>query len=94
MRDQYAGDISDLLKFACLRRLGNGLRLGIGWYRVAEHDQRRDGRHREWRDEADRWQGLEPEVFSQLRELDPTSVADLQNLPFLKDAEFFPRRCR
>ena len=33
MRDQYAGDISDLLKLSLLRTLAAGDRsLGVGWY--------------------------------------------------------------
>ena len=33
MRDQYAGDISDVLKFAFLRTLaGQDKTLGVAWY--------------------------------------------------------------
>src|SRR4029079_15617641 len=39
MRDQYAGDISDVLKFAFLRALtGADRKLGIAWYYVPGHD--------------------------------------------------------
>ncbi len=39
MRDQYAGDISDVLKFAFLRALsGVDRALGIAWYYVPGHD--------------------------------------------------------
>ena len=49
MRDQYAGDISDYIKFAFLRCLLLPKQmLGIGWYYLGEHDGRRDGRHREY----------------------------------------------
>ncbi len=52
MRDQYAGDVSDVLKFAFLRALAvQGRTLGIAWYYVAGDDRGPDGRHLEWRDE-------------------------------------------
>jgi hypothetical protein len=44
MRDQYAGDVSDVLKFAFLRALvGTDRRLGIAWYYVPGDDGRADG---------------------------------------------------
>ncbi|WP_155268936.1 hypothetical protein [Brucella intermedia] len=47
MRDQYAGEVSDVLKFALLRALARQDRtLGVVWY-YAPGD---DGRHLEWRD--------------------------------------------
>ena len=53
MRDQYAGDVSDVLKFAFLRALAGADRtLGIAWYYAPGDDGRPDGRHLEWRDEA------------------------------------------
>ena len=52
MRDQYAGDVSDVLKFAFLRALAGADRtLGIAWYYAPGDDGRADGRHLEWRDE-------------------------------------------
>jgi hypothetical protein len=47
MRDQYAGDISDVLKFAFLGTLaGTDRRLGIAWYYLSGDDGRPDGRWR------------------------------------------------
>jgi hypothetical protein len=52
MRDQYAGDISDLLKFAFLRAIaGDEKTIRVGWYCNSTHDRLQDGRHREYRDE-------------------------------------------
>jgi hypothetical protein len=49
VRDQYAGDVSDVVKFAFLRALtGADRTLGIAWYYAPGND----GRHLEWRDEA------------------------------------------
>jgi hypothetical protein len=60
MRDQYAGDISDLLKFALLRTLaGNDKTIGVGWYYNHEHDGSfQDGCHREYCDEP-KWKAVD-----------------------------------
>jgi hypothetical protein len=53
MRDQYAGDISDVLKFAFLRTLaGQDKTLGVAWYYVPVDDGGPDGQHLEWQGEA------------------------------------------
>ena len=67
MRDQYAGDVSDVLKFAFLRALaGTDRKLGIAWYYGPGDDGRPDGRHLEWRDEA-AWLRLDEELMPGLR---------------------------
>lgn len=54
MRDQYATDISDYLKFSLLRVFNQGARrLGIGWYYLPGHDGRNDGRHVEYKSEPE-----------------------------------------
>jgi hypothetical protein len=64
MRDQYVGDVSDVLKIAFLRALAGADRtLGIAWYYAPGDDGRADGRHLEWRDEA-AWQRRNRAVFS------------------------------
>jgi hypothetical protein len=58
MRDQYAGDVSDLLKFAFLRALAEDDKtIGVGWYYNPERvsfggQDDKDGCHREYRDES------------------------------------------
>lgn len=53
MRDQYAGDVSAVIKFAFLRALaGKDRTLGTAWFYAPSLDGRSDGRHLEWRDEA------------------------------------------
>src|SRR5260370_36086189 len=79
MRDQYAGDISDLLKFSLLHCLaGKDHRLGIGWYYNPEHDGRSDGLHTEYRNEL-KWAPLDP-VYNALAALKERSVAVLERL--------------
>jgi hypothetical protein len=52
VRDQYAGDVRDALKFSFLRALAGGDRTpGIAWYYAPRDDGRADGQHLEWRSE-------------------------------------------
>ena len=67
MRDQYAGDVSDVLKFAFLRALAGADRnLGIAWYYAPGHDGRPDGQHLEWRNEP-AWRLLDENCTPGLR---------------------------
>jgi len=69
MRDQYAGDISDLLKFALLRALAESDRtIGVGWYLNPQDDGRLDGRHCEYRTET-KWEHLDATLFKALNDL-------------------------
>jgi hypothetical protein len=63
MRDQYAGDVSDVLKFAFLRAL-TGV-LGIAWYYAARNDNRPDGKHIKWQSEP-AWQRLDAQLHAGL----------------------------
>ena len=81
MRDQYAGDVSDLLKFAFLRTLGaDDKTIGVGWYYNPADDGRPDGRHREYCDEP-KWASFDLTLWSALRKLPEQSVAALEKLP-------------
>ncbi len=78
MRDQYAGDISDVLKFAFLRALASNDRcLGIAWYYDRGDDGRPDGQHLEWRDQLC-WQQLDSELHAGLSTLPERSIAALE----------------
>jgi hypothetical protein len=80
MRDQYAGDISDYLKFAFLREVApTGVSLGVAWYYLDGHDGRADGRHEEYLSDP-AWRGLDPDLFEKLRRRQGRSVRDLETL--------------
>jgi hypothetical protein len=80
MRDQYAGDISDLLKLALLRKLARDDRtIGVAWYYNSGHDGRSDGRHREYCDEP-KWASLDEVILNALKKLPEQSVAALEKL--------------
>ena len=81
MRDPYAGDLSDLLKFGLLRALAlDDKTIGVGWYYNPTHDKLQDGRHREHCDEP-KWKALDRTVWNALRALPDRSVKALEKLP-------------
>jgi hypothetical protein len=91
MRDQYAGDVSDLLKFAFLRVLAAKDRtIGVAWYYNPAYDRRPDGRHREYCDEP-KWKSLDLAVWEALKELPERSVDALETLPIWPGQTHFHR---
>jgi len=91
MRDQYAGDVSDLLKFAFLRALAGADRtLGIAWYYAPGDDGRADGRHLEWRDEP-AWVKLDAELHASLAALTERSIAALEGTTIWPRGTLFHR---
>jgi hypothetical protein len=59
MRDHYAGDITDFLKFSYIRTVvPPQSKLGVAWYYIPTHDGRRDERHTEYHRE-EKWNSLD-----------------------------------
>ena len=91
MRDQYAGDVSDVLKFAFLRALaGTDRTLGVAWYYAPGDDGRADGRHLEWRDEV-AWGLLDKELHTGLAALPERSIAALEKAAIWPKGALFHR---
>ncbi|MBZ0148336.1 MAG: hypothetical protein K8F62_12470 [Pseudorhodoplanes sp.] len=91
MRDQYVGDVSDVLKFAFLRALnGDDRKPGVAWYYVPTDDGRPDGRHLEWRDEPE-WKTLDTRLHSELWKLPDRSVEALERALFWPEGVLFHR---
>lgn len=85
MKDQYAGDISDYLKFTFLRTVTqNDIPLGIAWYYNPGNDGRPDGRHVEYQHQ-DEWRALDPSVYDQLSAMTEPSVIALECLHFWRN---------
>lgn len=82
MRDQYAGDVSDYLKYAFLRAMVEpGTSLGMAWYYLSGHDGRADGRHEEYLSELS-WAALDPDLFQTLQKREGRSVAEHEGMKF------------
>lgn len=91
MRDQYAGDISDVIKFAFLRAIAREDRtLGIAWYFAPGHDGRPDGRHLEWRDDL-AWRTLDHDLHAGLVGLAERSVSALETAKIWPKGTLFHR---
>lgn len=86
MQDRYAGDVGDFVKLGLLRALSPGRRLGVAWYRYSGERHNGDGRHIAYLDQPQRYQCLDPALFSHLRSMteDARSINSL--LPVLGDA--------
>jgi hypothetical protein len=91
MRDQYAGDVSDYLKFAFLRSVVPAdARLGVAWYYLPGHDGRADGRHDEYLTDP-AWTALDPDLFERLGRRSRRSVDELEALQVLPASTAFHR---
>jgi hypothetical protein len=92
MQDEYAGDIGDFGKFALLRTLARGERLGVCWYRVPDEKKGNDGSHRAYLDRPERYRALDQTVFDALKSLRDNlalrSIHNLEQLGLLPRAVF------
>ena len=99
VRDQYTGDVSEVLKFAFLRALAGADRtLGVAWYYAPGDDGRADGRHLEWRDEP-AWRLLDAQLHAGLSTLPERSIAALERAMIWPSGALFhrdpmPHSCR
>lgn len=66
MQNRYAGDIGDYIKFALLRALSPGKKLGVAWYLFPDEGHNADGKHLSYLDQPDQWRHLDPELFDRL----------------------------
>jgi hypothetical protein len=92
MKDQYAGDINDYLKYALLRALAaaHGGTLQVCWMRTAG-DGRSDGARLAYLREPERFRALDPPVFDALGEMierGRRSVRAVQDAAVLPSARF------
>lgn len=98
MQNCYAGDVGDFGKFAVLRALAKGRRLGICWYRVdGEATSTSSDRRFQYLDDPERFQDLDRELFNAFREYSDRSVATLERFlvegGLLQDVTFDGRAC-
>jgi len=69
VQDRYVGDIGDYFKYALLRHLAKGRRLGVMWYLFPDEDHNDDGKHITYLSKRDAWRQLDPELFDTLKHL-------------------------
>ena len=69
MQDRYTGDIGDYIKYALLRALSPGLKLGVAWYLYPDEDHNSDGKHVQYLEDPQRWRHLDPELFDALKRI-------------------------
>ena len=106
MQNRYAGDIGDYVKFALLRHLAPGRRLGVSWYLHPDEGHNNDGNHIDYLRQPDHWRSLDPELFDALGHVVSTKrsietlvqagAVDGLNFaePILSASEPHDRRCR
>lgn len=91
MQNRYIADIGDYLKFAILRELSPGRRLGVLWWLFADEDHNRDGGHREYLERPKEWRHFDPELFDTLYKIDEGkqhNVHSIENSSILPRAAF------
>jgi hypothetical protein len=69
MQDRYFGDVGDYIKFALLRFLSPGFRLGVAWYLYPDEKHNSDGRHTAYLSNPAVWRDLDEMLFGRLSEV-------------------------
>jgi len=98
MQDRYTADIGDFVKYALLRYLAQGKRLGIAWYLYPD-EANGDGKHTGYLLEPEMWRHLDPELFDELRLIvdpdnshKPREVRSIEQSPLFEDVTFSSER--
>ncbi len=68
MQDQYVGDFGDFVKYALLRALSKGRRLGVAWY-LYPHEEGTAGNKVQYLDEPCIWRPLDPDLFDGMQDI-------------------------
>ncbi|HEX7929205.1 MAG TPA: hypothetical protein VF678_16535 [bacterium] len=90
MQNRYAGDIGDYVKFAILRALAPGHRVGIAWWLFPDEGHNDDGKHVGYlSDKKEQWESFDPYLFRALKSIvnsGQRNVAALEKSALLADA--------
>jgi len=87
MQNRYVGDIGDYVKFAMLRALSPGSRLGVAWWLCEDEAHNQDGRHISYLASPEKWRHLDPELFDGLKKIVDREIRDVK---LIEDANFLP----
>ncbi len=91
LQDRYVGDIGDFVKFALLRAVFKGAKLGVAWYLHPDECASNDGRHTDYLKRSCEWRCFDKDLFDGLNEIVKTgsrSVAAVQASSVLPKAVF------
>jgi hypothetical protein len=80
VQNRYVGDIGDYVKFAILRALSPGYRLGIAWWLYPDETHNRDGRHVDYLDKPEQWRQFDPALFDTLCRVVRSATREVQAL--------------
>lgn len=69
MQNRYVGDIGDYAKYALLRALSPGYRLGVAWYLYPDEGHNADGKHVSYLSAPDKWRGYDPALFDSMKKM-------------------------
>lgn len=95
MQDRYVGDVGDFGKYALLRHLTGGKRLGVAWYLYPDESHNADGKHVRYLEEPGTWRDLDPVAFEHMGVLVQQGlrcVAAVEASGVLPDAVFASER--
>ncbi len=67
MQNRYVGDIGDYVKFAILRALMPGRKLGVAWWLYEDEDHNKNGRHIGYLDHPAKWRHYDPDLYDRLK---------------------------
>jgi hypothetical protein len=88
MQNRYVGDIGDFVKFAILRGLSPGKRLGVAWWLFPDGGPVGDGKHISYLRAPAKWRHLDPQLFDALGEI---IMSNRRHIHALENADLLPR---
>ena len=95
MQDRYVGDIGDFVKYALLRAVSAGAKLGVAWYLHPNEAASADGRHTDYLARPADWRSLDEDLYDSLKRIVESgrrSVAAVQGASVLRGAVFADER--
>ena len=94
MQERYVGDIGDFVKYALLRAVFEGFKLGVAWYLHPNESSSKDGRHTDYLAQPGEWRYLDEGLFDELKRIVEScrSVAAVQASGVLPQAVFADER--
>ncbi len=78
MQNRYVGDIGDYVKFAILRYLKPGYKLGVAWWLYEDEDHNKNGRHIECQSHPAKWRHYDAALYDGLKKIVDSGVRDVR----------------